>query len=415
MTKIDTILLDERTTDPDTPDSGKRRIYVKSDGLYEKDSSGTVTNTSTGGGSSLPVVDTTSIVKGSVDATKLMRIEVDGLTTATTRTATMPDEDITFGTDADAIHDNIAAEISVLTEKVTPVNGDHLIIEDSADSNNKKRVQVGNLPTGGGGEANTASNVGTAGVGIFKQKTGVDLEFKKINAGSTKVTVTDDTGNNEVDVDVAEANLTLDNLGGTLGVAKGGTARASHTAYALLAGGTTSTGAQQSLAGLGTSGQVLTSNGAVALPTFQAAGGGGGATVTSAEYTLNEGADYSTSSGTFVDVDATNLSLTITTHGNDVLVHFHGTILQNNSSIACHFNIDVDGSPHAADDGIILALISDTLEKSPIAFTVRITGLSAASHTFKLQWKSGATTTLYAGAGTTGADVHGQFWVEEIS
>lgn len=76
---------------------------------------------------------------------------------------------------------------------------------------------------GGSGEVNTASNVGTAGVGIYKQKTGVNLEFKKLNAGSARVTITDDTGNSEVDVDVVEANLTLTNLGGTLSVAKGGT------------------------------------------------------------------------------------------------------------------------------------------------------------------------------------------------
>jgi len=63
---------------------------------------------------------------------------------------------------------------------------------------------------------------------------------------------------------------------GTLGVANGGTGVASTTAYALIAGGTTTTGAFQSLAGVGTSGQVLTSNGAGALPTFQAAAGGGG-------------------------------------------------------------------------------------------------------------------------------------------
>jgi len=60
---------------------------------------------------------------------------------------------------------------------------------------------------GGGGEANTASNIGIAGVGVFKQKTGVDLELKKINAGSSKVTVTDDVANNELDIDVAPSAI----------------------------------------------------------------------------------------------------------------------------------------------------------------------------------------------------------------
>lgn len=55
------------------------------------------------------------------------------------------------GTDANAIHDNVAGEIAVITEKTTPVSADILLIEDSADSNNKKRVLVGNLPGGGGG------------------------------------------------------------------------------------------------------------------------------------------------------------------------------------------------------------------------------------------------------------------------
>ena len=54
------------------------------------------------------------------------------------------------GSDSDAIHDNVAAEISAILEKVTPVSADLLVLEDSADSNNKKRVQIGNLPGGGG-------------------------------------------------------------------------------------------------------------------------------------------------------------------------------------------------------------------------------------------------------------------------
>ncbi len=61
-------------------------------------------------------------------------------------------------------------------------------------------------------------------------------------------------------------------LSGTaLPVANGGTGDTSLTAYAVLCGGTTSTAAVQSIASVGTTGQVLTSNGATALPTFQAA------------------------------------------------------------------------------------------------------------------------------------------------
>ena len=61
---------------------------------------------------------------------------------------------------------------------------------------------------------------------------------------------------------------------GAASVAGGGTGLTSTTAYAVLCGGTTSTGALQSIASVGTSGQVLTSNGAGALPTFQNISGG---------------------------------------------------------------------------------------------------------------------------------------------
>ncbi len=44
-----------------------------------------------GGGGSLPVLDSTSIVSGNLDATKLLKFEVDGFTTATTRTLTIQD------------------------------------------------------------------------------------------------------------------------------------------------------------------------------------------------------------------------------------------------------------------------------------------------------------------------------------
>ncbi len=64
-------------------------------------------------------------------------------------------------------------------------------------------------------------------------------------------------------------------LGGTLGVANGGTGRATGgTAYALIAAGTTATGVQQSLA-VGATTDILVGGGAAALPAWTTASGSG--------------------------------------------------------------------------------------------------------------------------------------------
>jgi hypothetical protein len=49
-------------------------------------------------------------------------------------------------TDDNAIHDNVPNEITAIAEKALGAAGDFLIIEDSAASNVKKRLLVGNLP-----------------------------------------------------------------------------------------------------------------------------------------------------------------------------------------------------------------------------------------------------------------------------
>jgi hypothetical protein len=61
------------------------------------------------------------------------------------------------GSDTTAIHDNIANEISAITEKATPVSADLIVIEDSAAANIKKRVQVGNLPAPSGPGVDTTA------------------------------------------------------------------------------------------------------------------------------------------------------------------------------------------------------------------------------------------------------------------
>lgn len=130
-------------------------------------------------------------------------------------------------------------------------------------------------------------------------------------------------------------------------------------------------------------------------------------------YELNELSDYSTTSTSFVDVDSTNLAFTIVTNGGDVLIGFHGTVSGGTGNIDPCFDVDIDGTLVAGDDGII---VSQSGARLAVSFVRLVTGLSAGSHTFKLQWKArnAGTITLFAGAGGT-VDDHPQFWVREVS
>jgi hypothetical protein len=130
-----------------------------------------------------------------------------------------------------------------------------------------------------------------------------------------------------------------------------------------------------------------------------------------ASYTLNQATDYTTTSTTFTNVDATNLSLTIVTSGGDVMVHFD--CFCANATGAVYLDFTVDGARHAGDEGVARTLSNSG---QSLAFTRLVRGLTAGSHTFNLQWRvSGGTGTLYAGAGTVNFDIHPQFWVREAS
>lgn len=68
-----------------------------------------------------------------------------------------------------------------------------------------------------------AANLGTGGIGVYDSKSSGVLGFRNINAGSSKISVSLDSPNKEIDLDVIESALTLNNIGGTLSIAKGGT------------------------------------------------------------------------------------------------------------------------------------------------------------------------------------------------
>ena len=133
-------------------------------------------------------------------------------------------------------------------------------------------------------------------------------------------------------------------------VAQGGTGNTSATAYALLAGGTTSTGAYQSLASVGTTGQILTSNGAGALPTFQTASSG----ITITDDTTTATALYPTftsaTSGTISAAKVTSTKLTFvpsTGSLNAPQVAASNGIFVNNMTIGTSYTIPSGYGAHS--------------------------------------------------------------------
>jgi hypothetical protein len=77
--------------------------------------------------------------------------------------------------------------------------------------------------SGTAGEANTATNAGLGGVGVFIGKIGVDLQFRNIAAASNKLSVTPNGAN--IDLDVVQNNLQIPaaNVTGLAAVATAGT------------------------------------------------------------------------------------------------------------------------------------------------------------------------------------------------
>lgn len=149
-------------------------------------------------------------------------------------------------------------------------SGSTLSITNGAGSIN---LEVGtSVPTSFPTSSGTATPSGNsisilAGEGINTTGSGSTITISGENATSSNRGI---ASFNSGDFTVSSGAVSLN----TVVVADGGTGRTSNTAYTVMCAGTTSTGALQNVSGVGTSGQVLTSNGASSLPTWQDASSG---------------------------------------------------------------------------------------------------------------------------------------------
>jgi hypothetical protein len=129
------------------------------------------------------------------------------------------------------------------------------------------------------------------------------------------------------------------------------------------------------------------------------------------QYVLDETSDYTTTSTTFVAVDATKLALSVDTDGEAILVGFSATVNNATNASTINLELEVDGNIHATDDGIVMTQFVTGVGKAAIGFS-RYIPLAAGTHTIKLLWRvSAGTGIIYAGAGTSTLDLHPQLFV----
>jgi hypothetical protein len=215
----------------------------------------------------------------------------------------------------------------------------------------------------------TIINANTSGVGVSLPDSSHSFRFKGINAASGKLSVTDNTGSNTIDVDINQSNLSLNSMGDTLAAGKGGTGQTTYSNGQLLIGNSSGNLSKANLtAGSGIditngSGSVTISNN---IPVTEA-------------YSLT---DATTSSTSYVSVGS---GLTLTPGAGDYLIFFSGNVENPTKDESTYFAIFVNGSKMAQSERYVTGHVKggENFSASTMAY---ITGLGSGQ-TIEVKWK----------------------------
>ena len=110
--------------------------------------------------------------------------------------------------------DTTNVEIDIVPTEITQLGiqtssldmGSHLVM-NGADPIHAQDLSTKNYVDNNAGADNTASNIGTEGEGLYSNKTGVDLEFRNIASGSSKVTAVQSVDTTNVEIDIVPTEI----------------------------------------------------------------------------------------------------------------------------------------------------------------------------------------------------------------